>query len=339
MYNSTSLNLEIIMEQRNLSMYQYMCERNALRNLLMGYGIIEPLLLMRCGLFLSDKEFSKTGSFSTLFTRPMLDTQALPILGELKEELAWEEIDSHLTRGFPVFISVDVYYMPYKTETYYHKSHGAHIVLLTEKSERGYIVLDWYHQDYFYSDISKDDLTLARTSTNEKNKISVFSGFPINSSYRLLHIDRLPSHVDLHLCVSNTLLLSINFLTKSTGPLIFFEKAHQVTPVWLNIPGDIGYQNAIESFFFFDLEIKLLLIYFEKLSDSNLFSKLHLEILQVNIIQMQHAEELIKNKLLFAYRKNKSLDTIIWQTLLKDLVSQITIYCENTLKFIKELKG
>lgn len=334
-----SFNLEIIKAQRDLSTYQYMCERNALRILLLGYGVNEPLLWMRCGLFLFDEEFSKTGKFSTFFTRPMLDTQALTILGDLKEKLGWEEIDNHLERGFPVFVSVDVYYMPYKCSTYFHDSHGAHIVMLMDKSKCGYLLLDWYHPDYFYGEVSKEELTAARTSSNDKNKINVFSGHPINASYRLLHIEKLPTNFNLLQCVSNTLFLSVNFLTKSTGALFLFEKVHQVMPEWLNTPGSLEYQNAIESFFFFDLEIKLLLLYFEKLSGSKLFIKLHPDILYNIVKQIQCSEELLKNKLLFVFRKNKPLDSATWLKLLGELINQLSLYCENTLKLLKELKG
>jgi hypothetical protein len=334
-----SFNIEIIKKQRDVSMYQYMCERNALRILLMGYNIEEPLLWMRCGLYLYDEDFFNNGCFSTLFSRPMLDTQALPILGDAREELAWDEIDIHLSKGLPVFISVDVFYMTYKRETYYHNSHGAHIVLLVKKSSDGYFVLDWYHPDYFYGNISKEELVLARTSQNEKDKMSVFSGFPINSSYRLLYMDRLPSCFNLEQCICNNLLLSIDYLVKSTGPLYFFEKAKTNIPDWVNIAGQIGYQNAIQSFFFFDLEIKLLIIYFEKIANSGLFLKLHPTILYNSVVEMHYTEELLKNKLLFAFRRNKTIELESWQKFLSQLIGQIKLYCENTLKFLKEFKG
>lgn len=339
MSNIVPINLEKIMRQRDLSMYQYMCERNAMRILLMGYNIEEPLLWMRCGLYLCDEGFSETGRFSTFFSRPMLDTQTLPILGETKEALAWDEIDMHLKQEFPVFISVDVFDMPYKKGTYYHDSHGAHVVLLMGKNVDGYYVLDWYHPDYFYGEVSKEVLTIARTSKNEENKISVFSGFPINSCFKLLHMDKLPVHFNVEQCISNNLFLSVNYLTKATGALYFFEKARKSIPHWVSIPGNIAYQNAIESFFFFDLEIKLLILYWGKLIDSNLFSKLHPERICDIILQMHHSEELLKNKLLFALRRNKSLDSNTWELLLGDLISKITLYCETILNFLKELKG
>lgn len=45
------LDMNNIRQHRDLNEFQYLCERNAIQTLLWGYGVDEPLLLMRCGIF------------------------------------------------------------------------------------------------------------------------------------------------------------------------------------------------------------------------------------------------------------------------------------------------
>ena len=335
-YKKQTININAIEKHNDLSHYEYMCERNALRVLLLGYNIEEPLFWMRCGLFLQDEDFSLTGCFSTSFFRQMLDPEIIPILGETKNSLDWKRIDNHLANNNPVLLTVDVYYMPYKHNTYFHNSHGSHKIILLQKTSNGYIVLDWYHPDYFCGEVSKEDLNLARLSDNEKNQISVFSGFPIQASYQLLHMDNLPKQMDLLLYVRNNLYLSMKSLLKPTGPLYFFKKAYEDFPEWLCIPGHKSYENAIESFFLFDLELKLLMLYFDRMKNFSLYEVFQPELLFNIIQQVKTNEEMLKNKLIYAYRKHVALDTNLWTSLLKEMHTQLVIYCETVLKLLKK---
>lgn len=271
-------NLEQLKDFTDLSMYEYMCERNALRMLLIGYGVQEPLLFMNCGLFLQDEDFFNTGNFSTNFSRSMLNPLLVPILGDNKYKLDWEIIDNHLNKNNPVLVVVDVYYMPYKQNTYYMKSHGSHAVILVEKKSNNYLVLDWYHPDYFYGEVSKSDLEQARLSLNEKNQFSAFSGFPINSSYKLIYIQNFPKYINISQCVKNNLYLSAKSLVSFNGALRFFSNAFTNIPMWIDKTNSTEYLNAIESLFYFNLELKLLIRYY----DNILLGDIHVCRLQKN---------------------------------------------------------
>jgi hypothetical protein len=331
-----TIDINIIMKQTNLDNYQFMCERNALRILLLGYHIEEPLLLMNCGLFLHDDNFLETGHFFTMFSRAMFDTRIVPILGNYKYTLGWDEIDAHLERNFPVMVNVDVYYLPYKRSTYFHNSHGSHAILLIGKAHNKYHILDWYHPDYYFGDISLCDLALARTSENEKGRMSVFTGKPINAAYQLLYMDRLPGQFDLKKCVRKTLFLSTQLMLADDGVISFMQAACKYIPAWLNIPGHIAYQNVIESFFFFDLELKMLSFYFLSMFELPMFNDLRPKELLKKVEVIRKHVGRVKTLFMFALKRNNAIEFDKWNKMMKDLIESIAQYCEEVLLTLRK---
>jgi len=334
-YDFVPFDAELVKLHNDLSLYEYLCERNSLRVILLGYGLEEPLLWMSCGLFISNEDFSKTGRFSTLFSRPILDPRYIPIAGEMRLNLDWDIIDAHLAKRYPVLVGVDVYHMPYKHKTHYHSRHGAHSIILLEKTKNGYLVLDWCDPDYFFGEVSIDDLNTARTSENERDQFSVFTGYPISASYQLIHMDKLPVKMDLFQYAKSNLYQSMKSLLAPSGPLAFLDKASQTLPEWIITPGHIGYQNAIESFFFLDLELKLLVQYYKELSARDMYHKLQPVVLLEATIKIRKSAEVLKNRLILSYRRKRTVDADTWANLVKQLSTSMAEYCEKALKLLK----
>jgi len=331
-FNMSSFNIEYVKLQKDLDIYEYLCARNSLRVALLGYGVKFPLLWMCNGLFLNDIDFANKGMFSTNFSRQMLDSYIIPVVGEARNSLDWETIDSHLAENSPVLVGVDVYHLPYKYNTYYHNRHGAHIIILLEKLIDSYLILDWCHPDYFYGEISKEDLATARTSNNEKDQESVFNGYPIEASYQLLYMNRLPVKLDLLKHIRNNLYKSAKCMLEPTGAIAFLGKVLQNTPEWIKTYNSVGYKNAIGSFFFLDLELKFLYLYYEEMLNSDICNQFQPQVLMEKIVEIRSSLEQLKSKLIFAYRRNKSIHENIWNELLGIVSNQLGDYCESILR-------
>ena len=329
---------DCINQYADLSEYEYLCERNSLMMMMAGYGIKNPLLLMNAGLFIYDIDFMENGLFTTSFIRPMIDAVSIPVLGETKFSLDWEVIDSHLEKKFPVFVIVDVYYMPYKHNTYYHNSHGSHSIILLEKCEDNYLVLDWYHPDYFLGKISKEELTIARISSNEKDQISVFNGNPIDSAYRLFFPNRFPIDIDMHRYMRRNLINSAKCLLSQNGALDFFNKSRQKVPEWLKAPDPVSYNNAIECFFFLDLELKFLALYYNEMENSNVYPQLQPVLLKEKVEMIREVAGRLKYKLIVAFRRGRTVNSDVWIEGIGSVVELIEEYCESLLNLLKSTK-
>ena len=335
---TTSFNAELIKAEDNLQLYEYLCERNTLRQLLIGYGIERPLLWMSSGLFILDNNFQNDGTFSTSFGRSMIDQKIIPILGDYKKGLDWDIIDTHIENGFPVIIMVDVFYMPYKVNTYYQKRHGSHSIILIGKSDDNYQIMDWYHPDYFVGKISKTDLTLARTSKNEKDQMSVFNGHPIEASYRLTYMQRFSLDINLSQYIKKNLFNSLQFILGENGIIRLLNKAKEEPPLWLSAPEHEGYSNAIQSFFFLELELKNFLLYFKQMSDSDEYVIFNPDKLYEDVTELKTTVDVLQSKLLLAYRRKKIVDVATWNDLLNNVVDKVSKYCETLLKTLKAAK-
>lgn len=330
---NVTFDIELVKAHHDFDFYEYLCFRNALRVLLIGYNIGEPLFWMSCGLFLQDKDFSRTGLFSTSYWRSLFDPKEIPIIGKETCSLDWDIIDGHLEKDYPVLAEADVYYLPYKQ--YFHNAHGSHAILLLNKVDSNYVVLDWYSPDFFYGEVSKADIQEGRLSLNEKTQISISSGVPIKASYNLLFMNKLPVEIDLKQYIRRNLYHSVKAILSPKGALELFSKSCETVPEWLSLPAHIGYQNAIESFVFFDLELKILAQYYEKMLNIDLFFSLNPRLLLGIVLKIKESEELLKNKLIFMFHRKKSLNSNVWIELLENMNIQISIYCETLLKVLK----
>jgi len=338
-YHDPIFEFEYVNDNRNLRIFEYLCERNSLRVALQGHGIKNPLLWMTAGLFIQDVDFINTGKFTTNFSRPMLEPAIIPVLGDLKSSLDWDVIDAHLEKRLPVLVHVDIYHMPYERNHYYHNRHGAHVVSLLGKCDNEYVMLDWAHPSYYYGEITKEDLTIARTSTNEKDQTSVFNGYPIKSTYQLLHLERFPLSLDRAQYVAANLYRSVKYLLDDNGIISCFTQVCLSVPKWLKIPGHEGYNNAIESLFFLDLELKFLLLYYEEMLNSDLYKQFNPNVLMEKIVNIRKVVDLLKNKLILALRRNTAIEEEIWVELLNKVKRHISDYCEVVLKLLRSFRN
>lgn len=332
-------NLALIKQYDNLNDYTYMCERNALRMLLLGYQTPDPLLFMCCGLYIKDIDFLRSGTFSSTFSRPIFDPVLIPVLGDKANGLDWAIIDYHLESGQPVLIHVDVFYLPYKKDTHYNQTHGSHAVILLDKTKDGYMVLDWYHPDYFYGEVSLNALNDARTSKNQKNQISAFSGIPINAEYRLLHINMLPDNIDIKKSVYSTLFCSLKSMSDENGAISFFKKYSTEVPSWLISSNKIAYENAIESFFFAELELRFLELYFLRMSTEEQFNYIDFNIIIDTVVKMKVLIQRIKNSLIIAFRKEKRMDKNNWCSFMVEMHNELCLYYKSVVDVLKRIKN
>ncbi|MCL2250083.1 MAG: BtrH N-terminal domain-containing protein [Oscillospiraceae bacterium] len=322
-------------DNQDISRYEYLCERNAIRAAMQGFGIESPLLWMSAGLFAHDVDFFGSGDFSTNFARTIINPASFPVLGSLKNGLDWDVIDNHLEKQLPVLVHVDIYHMPYETNRYYHNRHGAHVITLLEKCEGGYIVLDWAYPSYYYGEISKKELTIARTSENEKDQMSVFNGYPILAAYKLLHLDRFQLTLSTSQYVRSNLHQSLKSMLDDNGIITLFTQVQKSIPNWVRVPEHKGYDNAIQSFFFLDLELKFLLLYYEEMAKSKLCDEFTPDVLAENVVNIRKATDLLKNKLILAMRRKKAIEDEIWEGLFDCVTVQLSKYCETALKILK----
>ena len=329
--------LGIVMEHNQLNAYRYMCERNALNVALWGYGVEEPLLLTRPGLYIRDINFLGTGRFSTSFSRNMLDDKVSPILSNTKYKLDWDIIDIHLLKNQLVFVNVDVFFMPYKVNTYYKKSHGSHVIILLRKTSNGYIVLDWYDPDYYIGEVSLEQLTQARVSANQKSYIGSFSGFGIKSAYRLLNIDLLPKQLEINKMIYRNMYNSMKYMLTDRGGVALFKNLSNFQPKWLQELDVSTYENAIESFFFLDLELEYLCFYYSAMMKSGDYINFYPAELQKKAIMLQQIVKSIKNMLLIAYRRSSPIQSDVWADSFEQLYLNLFDYCEYSLHVLKSI--
>lgn len=334
-FSTPTFNVDNLKKEDDLCEYEYLCERNSIRVLLKAYGIEKPLGYFTSGFFMKNIDFNNDGTFESNFQRNSLDSSWFPILSEKTNSLDWDIIDEHLDRGYPVLASVDVYHMPYKKDTYYKMRHGAHSVILVEKKEEGYMVLDWYHPDYFYGIIPKEILTEARTSQNKKEQMSVFAGHPINASYQLVYIDRLPKQIDLSILVKRNLYRTAKVMLSKGGLIETFELASEKEPAWLKSPSSKSYSNAIESLFFLDLELRFMTLYYKELVTLDEYISMQMEVLLERVLEVKKTLNLVKSKLIVSMRRNKPIDTSTWIQSMEDLNQSIRYYCEGVLATLK----
>ncbi|MCL2717830.1 MAG: BtrH N-terminal domain-containing protein [Lachnospiraceae bacterium] len=331
-YLTPIFNLENAGEKYDFNKYEFLCARNSLRVTMQTYGIKSPLLWMNAGLFIYDDDFKTTGKINTSFARSMVDTGSIPILGEKKVGLDWNIIDAHLEKQLPVLVDVDVYHMPYKDNPHYHNRHGAHSIILVEKRDKDYLVLDWYHPGYFYGEITTEELEAARTSENEKQNSDIFSGYPILAYYQLIYLDRFPLNLEIARYIKSNLLKSVKCMIEPTGVLSLFNNSLSNIPGWLKMPNAQEYTNAIESFFLFDLELKFLIIYYEEMFKFNFCSHLKPNLLQNKTKEIRSSIDKLRYKLILAKRKNKAIEPEIWVDLLTQINISLGEYCEVILK-------
>lgn len=329
------LDINSIINNRSLEYYQYMCERNAIRMVLIGAGIEEPLLLMRCAIYIYDNNFYKNGTFSTFFNREMFNPNILPILGEKRYELDWDYIDHSIRSGIPVLINADVYELPYKANTYYHRAHAAHSLALIDIYDDKYIVLDWYHPDYFYGALTRTVLEKARTSSNQSENLSAFSGQPINSTYRCVYIDNIPRDIDIKECVIVNMMASVkSLLTEQNSGILFLDKISMEPPKWLARQQQ-QMDNLIKSLFLLYLEIHMVSLYIQALEKYNIFQNNNLLKIKDIIMVLLMSVNKLKNHLILSIKKKQTISNDQWYNLIHDIKINLTNYCVCIINMLK----
>lgn len=320
--------------------FMYLCERNAIRVLLEGSGVGNPLLLMQNGVFLKDVAFLEKGIFSTAFRRSILPDSFSDFIASPVYRLEWGIIQEQLGHGLPVMIYVDVYYMKYKT--FYQKNHAGHYVLIIGCCENKYQIFDWYEPDYFMGYISEQELELARISENPVDGTSAFSGVPIRAEYRLLNYERLKycgeiNHRDF--IIKNLCKIFFSFIEENdpTKGLSFIEKFGN-TPRFVENYDNSSYVNAMQSFFFLELELNIFIRYIDEIISNGLFRADLFDPLKELSINLRKNTIAIKNKCHMSYRRSKGMPVEEWMEISKSISEDLHMFPQkiyDILTFIK----
>lgn len=106
----------------------------------------------------------------------------------------WNENLKIITKGMPIIVGVDTYYLPYLP--YYHIRHGKHTVILDkyDSNEDKVYILDWYSPWFFSGSISKTDFLKARDSLNEDDG-GVYSGSAINNNWAIINAENINGNI------------------------------------------------------------------------------------------------------------------------------------------------
>lgn len=289
--------------------FHYLCDRNVERVALEVLGVSSPMFLTQSGLFIKENTFFQDGSLFVDFFRDTFIDLAASFIKKPCFGLDWNIIKESIAIGCPVIILVDVFYMPYKI--HFHKDHAAHCILLNEVIDGKYLVIDWYEPDYYIGYIEEEVLNLARQSTNEEDGASVYSGYPIKATYKVVDAKRICEFkFDFSKCIRDNLKNMYEQLI-SNETARFFDKIKNDFPTWMQNYDKQHYFNAVKSFFFLELELNIFIYYLSEIS------KLHTGVIEY--IQMKEATEqlrpavlIIKNKLHRAIRKQGALETTSW---------------------------
>lgn len=154
--------------------FRFFCAHNACTQILRYYGINTPVLLLDCtyDIFLKTNAKNHSCPYNIYIdTTPLLDEKQY-IFYYMSENRTSREIwninKEYISKGSPVILGVDQFYLPYHNE--YHKKHGAHAVLLCgyNKDESAFII-DECENCHYKGVIELKQLETARLSENSWN--------------------------------------------------------------------------------------------------------------------------------------------------------------------------
>lgn len=180
------------------SYMKYFCSKSCFKQLLDYYGVDDSLLYVKVGFYL---EINKKGNnysvnSENLFPASTKDFIKEGFSNDFDEILKLNEMQIR-QEEFPV-LSVDTYYLPYRSE--FNKIHASHAVILAGMEEDGIYIIDYYPPHYFKGKISKDDFLKSRVSINPKDK-NPFSGVPIKNYW--YSVDKSKVKYYLETCILN----------------------------------------------------------------------------------------------------------------------------------------
>lgn len=290
--------------------FRYLCDRNAERVALEILGISSPIFLTQSGLFIKESTFFQDGSLFVDFFRDTFINLAVNFINKPSFGLDWNIIKESIANGCPVIILVDVFYMPYKR--HFHKDHAAHCILLNDVLDDNYLVIDWYEPDYYIGYIEEKVLNLARQSTNEKDGASIYSGYPIKATYKVVDAKRICEFkFDFLKCIKDNFINMYEQLL-SNETIAFFDKIKNDLPGWVQYYDSRYYFNAVKSFFFLELELNIFIYYLSEIA------KIQTRVIEY--MQMKEATEqfrsgvlIIKNKLHRSIKKQVALEATSWK--------------------------
>lgn len=166
--------------------FQYLCMKNAFKQLLEYYGYENSNLYIRTGFELKIQTEKDTfGVFKQWPCYPFHDMRKV-VSGNGKD---FSEIFEKNCDEVPVIVLVDVYELPFRNE--YHKFHAAHFIILFDykSAEHQVGVVDWYAPHFFKGYIDYDAFKKARTSDNPTDTFTIFSGYSIDNYWFALKKD------------------------------------------------------------------------------------------------------------------------------------------------------
>lgn len=290
--------------------FRYLCDRNAERVALEVLGVSSPIFLTQSGLFIKESTFFQDGSLFVDFFRDTFINLAVNFIKKPSFGLDWNIIKESIANGCPVIILVDVFYMPYKR--HFHKDHAAHCILLSDVLDDNYLVIDWYEPDYYIGYIEEKVLNLARQSTNEEDGASVYSGYPIKATYKVVDAKRICEFkFDFSKCIKDNFINMYEQLL-SNETVVFFDKIKNDLPGWVQYYDNRYYFNAVKSFFFLELELNIFIYYLNEIAKIQTGVIEYMQ-LKGATEQFRSAVLIIKNKLHRSIKKQVALEATSWK--------------------------
>lgn len=166
--------------------FEYFCFKSCYLNVLRYYKVKNPEFYIDYSLdwtFLKDENDKwgynfHIGDINDNLISPF-EKQIVSVNKQMKStEEIWKSNKEKLKQGIPVVVTVDVFYLHYTP--YFHKKHSIHSLILAgyEEAKEKVYVIDWYPSWYYKGEMSRNELDVARNSTNESD--GILSGIPIN---------------------------------------------------------------------------------------------------------------------------------------------------------------
>jgi len=197
---------------------KYLCSKSCAYQILEFLGYKNPLQYIYIGCFPSicvfKDHFIANGKITKICGEHSFIVEGK---GKLFNEV-FSLNKEQLEKGINPIVIVDTYYLPYRIE--YHKSHGAHAVILTGYSDNYVEIIDWYAATFFKGNISIQDFIMARNS-NCNDFSNPFACVPITNTWYYVDVSKIDEEIKNKIIFENLSVLTYQVESKNNN----FEKA------------------------------------------------------------------------------------------------------------------
>lgn len=162
--------------------------------------------------------------------------------------------------------------------------------------------------------MSKDKLEKARISDNGNDVLNVFSRYPIKSTYKMVNaIEKsIIENINLNEIIIKNIKNTIFYLTKFTqSDHSLLEKMVSQKNQWIHDFHEEYYFNALESFFYLELEIKYFTLYLIQIKQYFSLNSIFEELIEINETLKKYTQ-IIKRKLHKSIIKKKAYNCEDW---------------------------